>query len=193
MMRDALSVPSTPAGAVTIILVTGVPASGKSTLSQLLADTVQLPILSKDVVKEALHDSLGSADPVAVSQASAEVIWRLLPHFPAGAIIDMWLDPVRDAGVAADGLHRAGISSCAVEIQCRCPGDVAVERYRQRRRSTAHRGPDAETLSRIRDSAQHMSPAGIGPFLAVDSTSPFVIPPIVDWIRDNAKNDRAVP
>lgn len=192
-MRDALHVEPSPAGAATIILVTGVPASGKSTLSRLLADTLQLPILSKDVVKEALHDSLGTADPVAVSQASAEVIWRLLPHFPAGAIVDMWLDPVRDAGVAADGLRRAGTSTDAVEIQCRCPGDVAVDRYRHRPRSPAHRGPDPQTLARIQDSAGRISPTGIGPFLAVDSTKPFVIPPIVAWIGDIAKAGRSVP
>ena len=182
-----------PTAAATIVLVTGIPASGKSTLSRLLSDALLLPVLSKDVVKEALHDSLGTTDPVAVSKASAEVIWRLLPHFPAGAIVDMWLDPVRDAGVAVDGLRRGGIISGAVEIQCRCPGDVAVERYRRRSRSPAHRGPDPQTLTRIRDAAERMNPAGIGPFLAVDATSPFVIPAIVAWIRDTTTTDRTVP
>jgi len=172
------------AGAATIILVTGVPASGKSTLSRLLADALQLPVLSKDVVKEVLHDSLDPTDPVNISRASAEVIWCLLPSFPRGAIVDMWLDPVRDAGVAADGLRRAVATTRAVEIQCRCPGEVAVERYRGRLRSAAHRPPDTETLARIQEAADAMAPTGVGPHLAVDSTKPFAITDILAWIGD---------
>ena len=163
--------------------MTGVPASGKSTLSRLLADALQLPVLAKDVVKEALHDSLETTDPVAVSKASAEVIWHLLPSFPGGVIVDMWLDPVRDAGVAADGLSRAGAMARAIEIGCRCPGEVAVERYRGRLRSLAHRPPDSQTLARIQEASDQMRPTGIGPYLAVDSTKPFAITDIVAWVR----------
>ena len=72
----------------------------------------------------------------------------------------------------------------AVEIQCRCPGEVAVERYRGRLRSAAHRPPDAETLARIQEAADAMAPTGVGPHLAVDSTKPFAIADIVAWIGD---------
>ena len=141
-------------------------------------------MLYEDVVKEALHGRLATIDSAALSHASAEVIWRLLPSFPVGAIVDLWLDPVRDAGAAADGLRRAETTARAVEIQCRCPGEVAVERYRGRLRSATHRPPDAETLARIQEAADTLGPTGVGPHLTVDSTMPSAIADITAWIRD---------
>lgn len=41
------------------ILVTGIPASGKSTLAAWLSDQLGLPLLSKDGIKELLFDRLG--------------------------------------------------------------------------------------------------------------------------------------
>jgi predicted kinase len=47
---------------VTLILVTGPPASGKTTLAQPLARQLGVPLLGKDTVKEALFDTLGTGD-----------------------------------------------------------------------------------------------------------------------------------
>ncbi|MGN0479083.1 MAG: AAA family ATPase [Hominenteromicrobium sp.] len=41
------------------ILVTGIPAAGKSTMAAFLADALGLPVLSKDSIKEILFDDLG--------------------------------------------------------------------------------------------------------------------------------------
>lgn len=169
-----------------IVMVTGLPGSGKSTLAGFLSVRLDLPMLSKDAVKEAVHESIATADPGAVSRASAEVIWRLLPGFPAGAVVDMWFDPIRDAGVGVDGLRRAGCLDDTVEVMCSCPGAVAADRYRRRARSHAHRGPDHETLDRIRRSAPLMVPLGAGPALLVDSTKPFDIDSIVRWLNSHS-------
>lgn len=41
------------------IIVTGIPASGKSTLAKELGKRLDLPVFSKDAVKERLYDTLG--------------------------------------------------------------------------------------------------------------------------------------
>ena len=41
------------------IIVTGIPASGKSTLAEELGKRLELPVFSKDAVKERLYDTIG--------------------------------------------------------------------------------------------------------------------------------------
>src|SRR5512136_2128322 len=43
----------------TLILVTGLPCTGKTTLARRLADGFSLPLLTKDPLKEILFDGLG--------------------------------------------------------------------------------------------------------------------------------------
>lgn len=48
-----------------VVLVTGVPAAGKSTLARALSARLGMPLLSKDRVKEVLYDTLGELDRAA--------------------------------------------------------------------------------------------------------------------------------
>lgn len=41
------------------ILVTGIPAAGKSTMAEFLAEYLGLPVISKDKIKELLYDTIG--------------------------------------------------------------------------------------------------------------------------------------
>ncbi len=41
------------------ILVTGIPAAGKSTMAEFLAERLELPVISKDSLKELLYDTIG--------------------------------------------------------------------------------------------------------------------------------------
>jgi hypothetical protein len=52
------------------VLVTGLPASGKSTLAKAPAAELRLPLLGKDPVKETLADVLGAGGPSDVEWSS---------------------------------------------------------------------------------------------------------------------------
>ena len=41
------------------ILVTGIPAAGKSTMAETLSKRLKLPVISKDTIKELLFDNVG--------------------------------------------------------------------------------------------------------------------------------------
>ena len=41
------------------ILITGIPAAGKSTMASILASKLNIPEISKDRIKEYLYDELG--------------------------------------------------------------------------------------------------------------------------------------
>jgi predicted kinase len=53
---------SGPAGRPRLILVAGVPASGKTTIAHRLARAMRLPLICKDTLKESLFDHLGTGD-----------------------------------------------------------------------------------------------------------------------------------
>ena len=41
------------------ILITGIPASGKSSMAEYLAEKLSLPVISKDTIKELMYDEIG--------------------------------------------------------------------------------------------------------------------------------------
>ncbi len=47
---------------MTIVVVSGIPGSGKTTLATALGQTMGLSVISKDVIKESLMDTLGTGD-----------------------------------------------------------------------------------------------------------------------------------
>lgn len=58
---------------VTMVIVSGLPASGKSTLAERIAAALGWPLLAKDRFKERLYDS-GSIDPDRFDRAASSVL-----------------------------------------------------------------------------------------------------------------------
>ena len=62
----------------TCILITGLPASGKTTFAMHLGQELGLPMLSKDRIKEILYDTLGFQSPeekVSLSIAGTSLLY----------------------------------------------------------------------------------------------------------------------
>ena len=60
------------------VLVTGIPASGKSTLAAYLSKELRLPMMSKDKIKELLFDTVGfrsREEKVALGMGSMEIMY----------------------------------------------------------------------------------------------------------------------
>ena len=55
-------------GARPLVVVSGLPVSGKSTVAAILNDALSLPLLDKDSILEALFDTLGCDGPSNVSE-----------------------------------------------------------------------------------------------------------------------------
>lgn len=60
------------------ILVTGIPAAGKSTMAEFLASELKIPVISKDTIKEILFDNVGfqsREEKVKLGTASLEIMY----------------------------------------------------------------------------------------------------------------------
>jgi predicted kinase len=119
-----------------LLLISGHPASGKTTLAQHLTPHLQLPLLSKDVIKEALYDTLGWNDHPWTHQfgaASVAVLFALIESQLAtggACIADCNFVPALDEPRVV-ALH-ARYAPRILQIHCQTHGPVLVERFRHR-------------------------------------------------------------
>jgi predicted kinase len=83
-----------------IVLVSGAPGAGKTTLAVPLACELGFPLLSKDDIKDALWDALDlpSADLLwsrKVGGAAMEVLWTLAMRYPCAVLEAPFRPPQR--------------------------------------------------------------------------------------------------
>lgn len=111
-----------------VVVVTGIPGSGKTTLANALSVQMGWPLISKDVVKEALFDALGTGD-LQWSQRLGRA-GHLVMYSLAATIPRVILEAHFQRGLAEPEL--LALNRRMVQVYCRCPIDVAAERYRRR-------------------------------------------------------------
>jgi predicted kinase len=160
---------------LTLIVVSGAPGTGKSTIARELGTGLRLCVLSLDPVKEALADVLGLGDEDwsnRVGDAAAEVVFRLAADFPDAVAEGWWRGARRDRAVA----EFAG----AAEVFCHCEPSLAAERSLARRgtgRHPIHRDminpAEAGSAAHIASLAAKVTPLRLGgPLIEVDTGRP---------------------
>ncbi|MHA6764159.1 P-loop nucleotide/nucleoside kinase family protein [Streptacidiphilus sp. PAMC 29251] len=170
------------------VLVNGLPGAGKTTLARTLSRQLGLPLFSKDVIKEAHADVLGTEHAnwpqrrwnAALGAAASETMWALLAAAPAGAVLESyWPTDVRD--LVVQGLQRAD-NPAAVEIWCDVPWGTAQRRCEARHPRHPIHGdlPTDDEWERWRRTAR---PLRIGPTLHIDTTCPVDLQAVITWTQ----------
>lgn len=168
------------------VLVNGIPASGKSTVSRGIADRMGWPLLALDTIKNPFLEVLGGGDREfnrTLGRASYQAIWSAVGEAPTGStfVIDAWFG-FQPREVLEDYLRKAGVEQ-TVEIWCHAPGEVLAERYGARldQRPAGH--PGAAYIPELIELAKRAEPLRRGPLFDVDTTKPIDFDAITAWLR----------
>jgi predicted kinase len=165
-----------------LVLVTGPPGAGKSTIAPALAAGLDMPLVSKDAVKEAIHDGFGRRaltleESQSLGAAAFEVMWAI----------------ARDASriVLEANFHRGNgrqmhelrtLRARTVEVFCRCDPDIASARYRDRhRRGERHPVHVMETIPP--EVMRMFQPLQLGPVIEVDTTAAVDVDGVVTQLK----------
>ena len=163
------------------LVVSGPPASGKSTIAPLLAGQFALPLIAKDTIKDALLEQLQAPDVEAsreLGRAAVRAMLAVAAASPIGAVLESNFY----RSVAVPGLRA--LPGDVVELFCRCSQEVAETRYRQRFGTR-----EAGYFDEIRTSDELWNdeisePVGGGwPVIEVDTDAQVDLPRLVRQIR----------
>ncbi|SRR5579884_502465 len=166
-----------------LILVTGAPATGKTTVASHLADRLHIPLIGKDQIKEALDDALQpSSRDVEWTQrlgaAAVHTLWMVAGWYER-LIIDCNLDP-RPSDLAS---QIRQLDAQALEIFCHCSYKVARERYR--RRVTCRHPVHIDTDLSADIFNRYDAPLQLGPMLVVNTMVPESPRSVSDWVIES--------
>jgi predicted kinase len=154
------------------VVVAGLPGSGKTTLAVALAKELRIPLISKDTIKEALFDVLGTGDlewSQTLGKAAHTVMYALAAQTQAAVLESHFWRGVAEVDLTS--LRRP-----LVQVYCRCPVEVAADRYR-RRASSPERHPghlpehQSEEVTRSWRESDHEPLDLDAPVLEVDTTA----------------------
>jgi predicted kinase len=163
-----------------VVMVNGLPGSGKSSLAPRLAAALDAACLGKDRIKEALADAVVTEVP-RLDTVVMETLWSLAAEISGMVVVDSWWFRPRDLEQARAGLTRSE-ATATVEIWCDIPADLARSRYVARKRHAVH--TDAEKLAtEWAGWAAAAVPLGLGPVIRADTSVPIDVPALATEVR----------
>ena len=176
-----------------LVIVSGPPGAGKTTIARRLASELRLPLIAKDDIKESLFDSLGWSDldwSKRLGAATWDLLWVLLDRIGAGRtplIFESNFYAEIHTERLSEACGRLGLDM--VEVHCSAAPAVLSRRAGTRDRHPGHSGGNDVFDEQTADAllAVHR-PLEVGPVIEVDTTDPDKI----DWDGIASKLRRAL-
>lgn len=170
------------------VVVSGPPASGKTTLARPLAELLGLPLIRKDAIKEALGDSIGAPDYQAsrrLGAISLQLLRALMRDIGFGVYDSPWR-------VEFDLAELSRLPPPLVEVFCDCDPALRLERIRSRQgtRHPVHFDLDLERIAMAQDDPTDRPLAGPWPLLRVDTSRAVAVADLAEQVRHAARSAR---
>lgn len=152
-----------------LILVAGLPATGKTSFAKYLSESMKIPMVSKDVIKEHLYDTVGfknRAEKVALGEAATNIMYHFAQmHLEVGQPLILENNFESTSKPALEKLID-NYKCKAITVRFYTDINVLVERFLVRDRSPErHRGhvvntkyPEIEGAPTLSIEAQAINP-----------------------------------
>jgi predicted kinase len=168
-----------------LILVNGVPASGKSSVARAIAGAGPWPLLTLDTIKESFFAHLGTGDRDynrLLGKASYQSMFALAADFPDDmtVVMDAWFG-FQPEDILSQHIARVGQPQ-VFQVWCHAPPDVIGERYRARvgERSGGHLG--LEYVPELVALAKRAQPLQRFATYKLDTTRAFDVSEFQRWL-----------
>lgn len=169
-----------------LVMVNGVPASGKSRLATALSARTGWRFLGLDMIKNPFLEHIEGVDRPfnrTLGKAAYKAIFDIIAAAPDHStfIVDAWFG-FQPLDLLREHVARAGIGRIA-EVWCHAPGEVLAERYGSRLEDRLPGHPGADYIPELVELARRASPARLGPVYDVDTTKPLDEAALVAWVE----------
>jgi 2-phosphoglycerate kinase len=128
----------------TIIIFTGLPGTGKSTLSRQVADVLNVPLIAKDAIKEIMYDNIGWSDK-GFSDKLAHATFGIMDYITEQNLKNgrsMILESNYSPKLANEIFQEwQKVYGCKIiQIVCRTDINILARRYLDRQHTNRHPG-----------------------------------------------------
>jgi predicted kinase len=177
-----------------LVVVTGMPAAGKTTVARALAAELALPLVTKDDIKERLYETLGTGD-VEWSRQLGSAAYSLIFVF-CRELLAAGRPVIAEANFFA-GRHEDDFLALpphrVAQIYCHAPLEILTERFAGR--SERHEGHlDRERVGELSQrlaSGVHAPLALGGELVELDTSEPVDVRQLADRLRPLVREEPA--
>lgn len=163
---------------MSVVVVSGLPGSGKTTLALALGRELRLPVISKDQIKEVLADALALDEDASRSlgQASMQVMYALAERAPA-VLLETFFWP------GTSEQHLLALGRPLVQVYCDCPPSLARQRFDDRVQNGDRHRVHGVTDDWDRFLALNVPLDLSSPLLRVDTSRPVDVRDLANHVR----------
>lgn len=130
----------------TLIIISGLPGTGKTTLSKNISDKLNLPLVSADAIKEVMWDTMGHEFDFDFSDKIGRTAFELMYYFIEGSLLkgislvaEAYFSPERNNERINQLKNKFNVR--LLQIYCNCETNALQKRFKERmKKESYHKG-----------------------------------------------------